>query len=284
MLVGPKLQEDLATVIMQWRQYRYVFTADIDKMYRQILVNSRDTDYQRIVWQPNPDELITDYRFFTVTYGTSPYLALRVLNQLVDDEGAAFSLAVSVLRHQTYVDDCAFGADDQIRMVRSVLYKCILCTREHADELMDDLPTARVNRTARAFVHTGVDYAGPIAVILTPGRGHKSQKVYIALFVCLTTKVLHLELVNVSTTFIATYQRFVCHRGLPTSMYSDNGTTFHGADRELSNAHAKTIRDTNFRNQLTIDGTAWHFSPPASPHFDGLWKAIKNVKSVKHLS
>jgi len=25
-----------------WRQYRYVFTADIAKMYRQILVDSRD--------------------------------------------------------------------------------------------------------------------------------------------------------------------------------------------------------------------------------------------------
>ncbi|XP_018338459.1 PREDICTED: uncharacterized protein LOC108746285 [Trachymyrmex septentrionalis] len=43
MLIAPKLQKDLATVIMQWRQYRYVFTTDIAKMYRQILVNSRDT-------------------------------------------------------------------------------------------------------------------------------------------------------------------------------------------------------------------------------------------------
>jgi len=84
MLVGPKLQKDLATVIMQWRQYRYVFTAS--KMYWQILVDSRDTDYHHIVWQPNPDESIMDYRLLTVTYGT----ALRVLEQLVDDEGAEF--------------------------------------------------------------------------------------------------------------------------------------------------------------------------------------------------
>jgi len=63
-------------------------------------------------------------------------------------------------------------------------------------------------------------------------------------------------------------------------MYSDNGTTFHGADRELSNAHAKSIRDINFRNRLTIDGTAWHFLLLALPHFGGLWEA--GVKSVKH--
>ncbi|KYN43226.1 hypothetical protein ALC56_02411 [Trachymyrmex septentrionalis] len=57
-----------------------------------------------------------DYRLLIVTYGTvaAPYLVLRVLDQLVDDEGAAFPLAVPVLHHQTYVDDCAFGADDQI--------------------------------------------------------------------------------------------------------------------------------------------------------------------------
>ncbi|XP_032684998.1 uncharacterized protein LOC116850611 [Odontomachus brunneus] len=111
--------------------------------------------------------------------------------------------------------------------VRSVLYKCIPCTRERAAvpvELMGNLPAARVNRTVRAFIHTGVDYAGPIVVRTAPGRGHKSQKAYIALFVCLTTKALHLELVSdyTSPTFIAAYQRFVSRRGLPTSMYSDN--------------------------------------------------------------
>jgi len=55
----------------------------------------------------------------TVTYGTTaaPYLTLRVLDQLVEDENEVedtqFPFAVSVLCHQTYVDDCAFGADDE---------------------------------------------------------------------------------------------------------------------------------------------------------------------------
>ena len=64
-----------------------------------------------------------------------------------------------------------------------------------------------------------------------------------------------------------------------TFMYSNNGTTFHGADRELSNAHAKAIRDPNFRNRFATDGTAWHFLPSSSSHFGGLWEAgVKNVK------
>ena len=152
--------------------------------------------------------------------------------------------------------------------VRSVLYKCIPYTRERVDvpvELMSNLPAARVNRTARAFVHTGVDYS---AVRTTPDRGHKSQKAYFALFVCFTTKALHLELVSdcTSPTFIAAYQWFVSHRGLLTSMYSDNGTTFHDTDRELSNAHAKAICNPNFRNRQMEP----HFLPPASPHFGSL--------------
>jgi len=83
---------------------------------------------------------------------------------------------------------------------------------------MDDLPAAGINRTIRAFVHTGVDYAGPIAVRTTPGREHKSQKAYITLFICLMIKALHLELIRdyTSLIFIATYQRFVFRRGLLT--------------------------------------------------------------------
>jgi len=68
------------------------------------------------VWQPTSGGPITDYRLLTVTYGTAaaPYLALWILEQLIDDEDAEFPLAVLVLRHQTYIDDCAFGADNQI--------------------------------------------------------------------------------------------------------------------------------------------------------------------------
>jgi len=91
-----------------------VYTADIAKMYRQILIDKRDVDYyQRILWRSIPDSSIGDYRLLTVTYSTAsaPYQALRVLQQ-VTQEGADFPLAVPVIRQNTYVDDCVFGADD----------------------------------------------------------------------------------------------------------------------------------------------------------------------------
>jgi len=62
-------------------------------------------------------------------------------------------------------------------------------------------------------------------------------------------------------------------------MNSNNGTPFHGADRELSNAHAKAIRDSNFRFATELCDTSYPLR--LSPHFGGLWEA--GVKSVHHL-
>lgn len=114
LLIGPKLQTDLPSVITRWRKWKYAYTADISKMYRQIVVNSQDTDYQRILWRPNSHSPIQSYRLLTVTYGTAsaPYLALRVLQQLADDEESAFPLATQILRRHIYVDDCVFGSHD----------------------------------------------------------------------------------------------------------------------------------------------------------------------------
>lgn len=63
-------------------------------------------------------------------------------------------------------------------------------------------------------------------------------------------------------------------------MYSDNGTTFTGADKELARAYRDALRDPDFLNQTVSDAVAWKFIPPQAPHFGGLWEA--GVRSVKH--
>ncbi|XP_011863638.1 PREDICTED: uncharacterized protein LOC105559728 [Vollenhovia emeryi] len=63
-------------------------------------------------------------------------------------------------------------------------------------------------------------------------------------------------------------------------MYSDNGTTFVGADKELATAYRGALRDPNFLNSTASDGITWNFIPPSAPHFGGLWEA--GVRSVKH--
>jgi len=114
------------------------------------------------------------------------------------------------------------------------------------------------------------------------GRGVASRKAYIAIFVCMATRAVHLEIVDGYSTpaFLGAYARFAARRGLPASIYSDNGTTFVGADREMTVAFRAALRDPNFQNRTAADNVSWHFIPPAAPHFGGLWEA--GVRSVKH--
>lgn len=170
--------------------------------------------------------------------------------------------------------------------VRLHIYRCIKCHRfkaTSASQLMGSLPEPRINLT-RAFTHTGVDYAGPIDVRMSKGRGNSSYKGYISLFICLCTKAIHLEAVSdlTSNAFIAAYRRFVARRGLPSHMYSDNGTNFVGAVKILRKSHESKLFQvkTQIINNVTKDHTEWHFIPPSSPHFGGLWEA--GVKSLKY--
>ena len=168
--------------------------------------------------------------------------------------------------------------------VRSVLKKCVVCAKNKArtlEQIMAPLPEIRV-KPQRPFLRSGVDYAGPIWMKASSGRGIKSYKGYICLFICLVTKAVHIELVSNLTSqgFISAYRRFISRRGKCAELLSDNGTNFRGADVELSKMFSQA---SNFYKTtaatLANDGTDWTFIPPSAPHFGGLWEA--GVKSVK---
>ncbi|KAH8262070.1 hypothetical protein KR038_001985, partial [Drosophila bunnanda] len=91
---GPVLQSDLTIQILKWRYFKFVFNADIEKMYRQIWVNPKHTSLQRILFR-SPDGNIRDYELKTVTFGVNcaPFLAIRVLQQLADDEESRYPQA-----------------------------------------------------------------------------------------------------------------------------------------------------------------------------------------------
>ncbi|XP_011881903.1 PREDICTED: uncharacterized protein LOC105569780, partial [Vollenhovia emeryi] len=130
LLTGPKLQADLSSVLLRWRQFKFVYAADITKMYRQIVVNPRDRCYQHILWVDH-NNAIQEYELNTVTYGTAsaPFLALRTLVQLRQDEGVKYPRASSILTDNTYVDDVLFGADDQPTLIQARTELCSLLKR-----------------------------------------------------------------------------------------------------------------------------------------------------------
>ncbi|XP_076236255.1 uncharacterized protein LOC143180421 [Calliopsis andreniformis] len=113
LLRGPNLLPNLADVLLRWRRYVFVFSADIEKMYRQILVHPEDRKWQRIVWKPTPDSTVVDYELNTVTYGLAcaPYLAIRCLRQLAEMEEQRYPRGAQIIRSDIYVDDVLTGAD-----------------------------------------------------------------------------------------------------------------------------------------------------------------------------
>ncbi|XP_011264425.1 uncharacterized protein LOC105256311 [Camponotus floridanus] len=142
-------------------------------------------------------------------------------------------------------------------IVKKLIHRCVTCVRWRAAvprPLMSSLPRGRIT-PARPFLQTGVDYAEPILIRTSKGRGHRAHKGFIVVFVCLSSKTVHLEVTldYTSEAFLAAFGRFTSCRGLCSEVYSDCGTNFVGASRELremfraSSAEGRRIAQICFR-------------------------------------
>ncbi|XP_043063811.1 uncharacterized protein LOC122319976 [Drosophila ficusphila] len=169
-------------------------------------------------------------------------------------------------------------------LVKAVLNSCKVCTiyrKRVQTQLMGDLPADRVS-FSRPFTYTGMDYAGPFEIKNYTGRACLITKGYVCVFVCFSTKAIHLEPTSDLTTekFLAAFARFVARRGCPQRVHSDNGKTFVGAATLLSRDFMQTIKES-VAGTYSHQGLVWRFIPPGAPHMGGLWEA--GVKSFKAL-
>ncbi|XP_062710529.1 uncharacterized protein LOC134288745 [Aedes albopictus] len=140
---------------------------------------------------------------------------------------------------------------------------------------MSQLPQVRTTPFIRPFTFVGIDYFGPYQVKV----GRSAVKRWVAIFTCLTVRAIHLEVVHTLSTDSCkkAVRRFVARRGAPQEVYSDNGTNFIGASKELENE----LRDINrsLSSTFTDTNTQWRFNPPSAPHMGGCWERM--VRSVK---
>lgn len=123
--VGPIIQNELFAILLRFRKFRYVMTADISKMYRMILVNESDRSLQTIFWRYKPTDDLKCYQLNTVTYGTAsaPFLAIRCLNQLAEEHKMLYPLACHTIKTDFYVDDLLTGAaskDEILQLQREI--------------------------------------------------------------------------------------------------------------------------------------------------------------------
>lgn len=169
--------------------------------------------------------------------------------------------------------------------IRSVLCKCITCFKYNPNSLqvkMGDLPHSRLVPN-KVFEHVGVDMGGPFFIKESLRRNARVDKAYLCLFICFSTKAVHLEVVSALTAecFLAALDRLVARRGRCACLYSDCGTNFIATSRYLKEVQVfLRTNKLDIENQLIDRQIEWKFNPPSAPHMGGLWEA--GIKSAKY--
>ncbi|XP_022827437.1 uncharacterized protein LOC111357108 isoform X1 [Spodoptera litura] len=122
-LVGPVVQDDLVSILIRFRQHKFIISSDIEKMFRQVMLMEHQRPTQQIIWRYNPTEPLQTYTLNTVTYGTAsaPYLATRCIKQIGLDckntqnhsDSYDHKIVSEVILHDFYCDDLLTGTDDE---------------------------------------------------------------------------------------------------------------------------------------------------------------------------
>lgn len=92
-------------------------------------MHPEDHNFQRIFWCSETSSHTREFQLNTVTYGLTcaPFLALRTLRQLADDEESNYPRGALALRHDSYVVDIVTGAEtlpDAIALQRELRGLC----------------------------------------------------------------------------------------------------------------------------------------------------------------
>ena len=174
-------------------------------------------------------------------------------------------------------------------LVREIVNKCISCRRRNASTMqqtMADLPKERLVPYQPPFTYTGIDFFGPFHV----KRARSSVKVYGCIFVCFNSRAVHIEDASSleTDTFIQALRRFLSVRGCPKEIWSDNGTNFTGAEKELRRS-VQDLNEERIKRELYSREVEWYqcalpkwrFQPPAASHMSGVWERL--IRSVRRV-
>ena len=158
-------------------------------------------------------------------------------------------------------------------LLKSIEVHCLICRKRKAKTvtpMMAELPVERLGYRQPPFTNCGVDYFGPFYVSIR----RSSEKRLCFLFTCMTTRAVHFEIVSSMDTSscVMGIERIIARRGTPSVIWSDNGTNFVGAEKELLNC----IQSWNGQAppELAKKGIKLKFNPPVAPHQGGSWERL----------
>ena len=138
---------------------------------------------------------------------------------------------------------------------------------------MANLPSSRVEPAPQRS-----DYFGPWYI----KEGRKEVKRYGALFTCLATCAIHIEVAHSMETdsFLQALRRFFCRRGPIRELRSDQGTNFVGAENELK-AALQEMDDEKIKAELLKENIDWIRNPATASNFGGVWE--RQIRSVRNI-
>jgi len=124
-------------IILKWRRWQYVVSADIEKMYRQINIAESDQEFLHVLWRDYPKNKIKDYKLTTVTYRTAsaPYLAKRVLADIADK--CKVPLTSGIIKNVFYMDDLMTGSNSIKESKEIVKFIGARKSRDEFEEMLD---------------------------------------------------------------------------------------------------------------------------------------------------
>ncbi|XP_074030342.1 uncharacterized protein [Leptinotarsa decemlineata] len=169
--------------------------------------------------------------------------------------------------------------------VKKIFRNCQECRNRNCKPLSPEmglLPPERLGAFSFPFSYVGIDFFGPMTVAI----GRRVEKRYGVLFTCLTLRAIHIELaasLDTSSAILA-IRRFMCRRGQPKEIITDNGTNFVGAERELKKWF-QTLDQKKISEEVASKNIIWKFNPPGAPHMGGIWeRMIRSIKTALKIS
>ena len=201
-------------------------------------------------------------------------LSLKIVREIHNDAHLGTEWTLSLVRHKYWITS---GRS----VVKKVRHACVKCRRINAlpcTQQMADLPVERLSPDEPPFTFVGVDYFGPLLVKVRRSQ----EKRYGCIYTCLTTRAIHLEMINSLDTdsFLNGFRRFVSRRGKPKKIWSDNGTNFTGGLAELKKG-LREMQRAKIDKHCTDLGIEWVFNPPHASHMGGIWeRLIRVVRNV----
>ena len=162
--------------------------------------------------------------------------------------------------------------------VRQILKQCVPCRKHQTGPYvmprMPPLPKERVSQSP-PFTFTGLDYLGPLTVIVDG----KHIKVWICLFTCLAVRAISLEVVTDMSAhqFLLCLRRFIAQRGRPEKIVSDNAAQFKLVHATLHRAWNSVICDESVVNFMSKEAIQWHYIPEFSPWMGGFYERMVGI-------